>query len=182
MDSLTKSTLSRLRDQLRERGQRPSVVLPGGNLPPNAVEILHVTTEYGALCEAMYLMMAADGRVLMVEREVLKGALRVISDDTIRGVHVEAMIDAATKRLAAEGLDARLGAIVEALHDDPIKSEVALVLAAAVAYADDEFAPEESDLLGKLAKALDIDDARANELLEGVERDISAAGRSPERG
>ena len=179
MEALSKSTLARLRDQLRERGQRPSVVLPGGNLPPSALELLHVTAEYGALCEAMYLMMAADGRVLTVEREVLKGALRVISDDAVRGVHIEAMIDAATKRVAAEGREARLKAVVESLEDDPVKAEVAFVLAAAVAYADEEFAPEESALLQQLATALEIDDARADELLRGVDSDLSEVGRLP---
>lgn len=181
MDWLEKSTLARLRDQLRERGQRPSVVLSGVKLPPSAVELLQVTAEYGALCEAMYLMMAADGRVLTVEREVLKGALRVLSDDGVRSMHVEAMIDAATKRMAAEGRDARLAAVVAALQDDPVKAEVALVLAAAVAFADDEFAPEERVVLDKLATGLDIDEARVKELVEGLARDLSDAGRKPRR-
>lgn len=182
MEWLEKSTLTRLRDKLRERGQRPSVVLPGGNLPPSAVELLQVTAEYGALCEAMYLMMAADGRVLGVEREVLKGALRMLSDDAVRGVHIEAMIDAAAKKMAATSRDERLAAVVKALQDDPVRAEVALVLAAAVAFADDNFAPEESALLDELAEGLDIEGARVDELIEGLERDLSEAGRQPRRG
>ena len=57
---LSNSTLARLRDQLRTRGQRPSIALvqgPGGGLSPEAAELLQTTAEYGPLCEAMYLMM-----------------------------------------------------------------------------------------------------------------------------
>jgi tellurite resistance protein len=172
MDSLTQSTLERLRDRLQERGQRPSVVLPTAQLPASTLELLHVTAEYGALCEAMYLMMAADGRVLTVEREVLKGALRELSDDAVRGVHIEAMIDAASKRLAHEGRDRRLDAVVESLQQDPVKAEVAIVLAAAIAFADGEFAPEENQLLRDLASRLGLTEARVQQLLSELEVDL----------
>lgn len=181
MDSLSQSTLERLRDRLQERGQRPSVVLPNTKLPASTLELLHVASGYGALCEAMYIMMAADGRVLTVEREVLKGALRELSDDTVRGVHIEAMIDAASKRLVVEGRELRLQAVVDSLQQDPVKAEVALVLAAAIAYADDDFAPEESDLLNELASRLGVPDARMSELLGELAIDLKRPGREPTR-
>jgi len=177
MEPLTQSTLARLRDRLQERGQRPSVLLPNANLPQSTLELLHVTAEYGALCEAMYLMMAADGRVLIVEREVLKGALRELSDDTVRGVHIEAMIDAASKRLVAEGRDARLAAVAESLQQDPIRAEVAIVLAAAIALADGEFAPEENDVLQELAAAMGVEQARVHELMSELDVDLKRIGR-----
>jgi len=157
------------------------VVLPGANLPESTLELLHVTAEYGALCEAMYLMMAADGRVLIVEREVLKGALRELSDDTVRGLHVEAMIDSASKRLATDGRDARLHAVVESLQQDPVKAEVAIVLAAAIAFADGDFAPEEDDMLQALADGLGVEEARVNELLGELELDLKRAARTSKR-
>lgn len=178
MDALTQATLARLKDRLRERGQRPSVVLPTGKLPESTLELLHVTAEYGALCEAMYLMMAADGRVLTVEREVLKGALRELSDDTVRGVHIEAMIDSAAKRLVADGREARLRAVVESIQQDPIKAEVAIVLAAAIAFADGDFAPEESEILQQLASGLGIGDERVRALLSELELDLKRVGRN----
>jgi hypothetical protein len=73
---LSNSTIARLRDQLRTRGQRPSVAIGDGKLTPDAAELLQVVAEYGPICEAMYLMMSADGKITSDEREVLKGALR----------------------------------------------------------------------------------------------------------
>jgi len=59
---LSSSTLVRLRDQLKTRGARPSVILAA---PPPGVSIIdhQIAEEYGPLCEAMYLMMSADGSV-----------------------------------------------------------------------------------------------------------------------
>ena len=83
---LSKATLEHLRDQLRKRGQRTSADL---------IEAMQIVEEYGAICEAMYLMMAADDRVVNAEREVLRGALDVLSSGTVRTMHMEAMLDAA---------------------------------------------------------------------------------------
>jgi len=171
---LSNSTVVRLRDQLRTRGQRPSVVLPS-NVAPDVAETLGALAEYGPLCEAMYLMMSADGHVTNDEREVLKGALRNLSDDALRSNHIEALLDEATKNVAAEGRDARLREVIGSLHEDPARAEVAFVLAAAIAFADDAIADEENELLNALADGLGIDEERANELLDAVEKDLSGA-------
>src|ERR1700694_3694709 len=105
---LSNSTLARLRDQLRQRGQRPSMVMNNpASLSPEAAELMSMTAEYGPLCEAMYLMMSADGHVTQDEREVLKGALRNLSGDEIRSVHIEAMLDAAARNVAETGRESR---------------------------------------------------------------------------
>ena len=168
---LSTPTLTRLRDQLQEHGQRPSVVLPNQNLSPDALEFIQVTTQYGTLCEAMYIMMAADGRVTQDERDVLKGALRSLSNDTVRGVHIEAMLDAAAKKLAAEGRDQRMKVIIAELSEDTTLSEVAFVLMAAIAFADNIIEDEENVVLNELAEGLGIDEQRANELLDQVEQE-----------
>jgi tellurite resistance protein len=171
---LSNSTLARLRDQLRTRGQRPSIALTGtANLPPDAVELMQSTAEYGPLCEAMYIMMSADGHVTNDEREVLKGALRNLSGDTVRGVHIEAMLDAASKNIAEHGREKRMREVIAALHDDPARAEVAFVLAAAIAFADNAIADEENETLNLFAEGLAIDESRANELLDAVEKDLS---------
>ena len=173
---LSNSTLARLRDQLQARGQRPSIVATegGGDVTPEAAELLNIVAEYGPLCEAMYLMMSADGTVGNEEREVLKGALRNLSGDTIRGTQIEAMLDSATKRVANEGREPRMKAVVESLHADGARAEVAFVLAAAIAFADNAIADEENDTLNALAEGLGIDEARANELLDDVEKDLGS--------
>src|SRR3954452_13523186 len=137
---LSNSTVARLRDQLQARGQRPSIVAPEGNMPPETVEMLNIVAEYGPLCEAMYLMMSADGKIGNEEREVLKGALRNLSGDTIRTAHMEVMLDSAGKNVADQGRTARMQEVVISLHEDRARAEVAFVLAAAIAFADNAIA------------------------------------------
>lgn len=143
---------------------------------PNVIEAIHVVEEYGALCEAMFLMMAADRRVLNVEREVLRGALDVLSDGRVRTAHMEAMLDAAAKRLAEEGFEKRLSKVIEALRDDPVRAELTLVLAAAIAAADGKIVPEEHELFDDLARGLELDASRASSILTELTRGDSAAG------
>lgn len=174
MNFLSDSTLTRLRDRLREHGQRPSIVANPGSVTPEALAIAQFTADFGALCEAMYLMMSADGKVTNDEREVLKGALRTLTFDEIRGFHVEAMLDAASRRIAEQGREARLEAVVEELREDPMRAETAFLLAAAVAFADNVIDDGENDLLNQLAEGLGIDEDRANALLDEAESDLTA--------
>jgi len=175
MEFLSTATLARLRDQLRERGQRPSMVMKNpGAMTPEALELVQFTADFGPLCEAMYLMMSADGHVSNDEREVLKGALRNLTYDEIRTHHIEAMLDAAARHIAEEGREKRLEEVMSELREDAARAEVALVLAAAVAFADDEIADEENEMLNQLAEGLGIPPDRANELLDLAEADLSS--------
>ncbi len=174
---LSNSTLQRLRDQLRERGQRPSIAV-GGGVSAEVAEGLAISAEYGALTEAMYLMMSADGHVTDDEREVLRGALRALSTETIRGVHIEALLDAAAKQVAAQGREARLADVIAQLGTDPARAEVAFVLAAAIAFADNAIADQENETLNALAEGLGIDETKATALLDGVEADLAASNRT----
>ena len=170
---LSTSTIARLRDQLRTRGQRPSVAIGDAPLTPDEAELATIAAEYGPICEAMYLMMSADGKVTADEREVLKGALRNLSGDTIRGAHIEKLLERATKNEEAEGREARLKDVIGHLHEDPARAEVAFVLAAAIAFADNAIADEENETLNLFAEGLGIDESRANELLDTVEADLA---------
>jgi tellurite resistance protein len=173
MNWLSNSTLVRLRDQLRSRGQRPSIVM---SRPANAeaAALAQAVADFGALCEAMYLMMSADGHVTNDEREVLKGALRNLSFDEVRGIHIEAMLDEAARHVAEQGREKRLQSVVAELAEDPMRAEIAFVLAAAVSFADNVIADEENDLLSELAEGLGIDEERANALLDQAEADMQA--------
>jgi len=171
---LSSSTIARLRDQLRARGERPSLVLSdAANLSPDAADLLAATMEYGPLCEAMYLMMSADGKISSEERSVLKGALRSISNESLASTYIEAMVDAAAKNVALSGREKRLADVAAQLQDDPQRGEVAFVLAAAVAFADGAIADEENETLSDLAEKLGIDDARVEALLDAVETDVA---------
>ncbi len=131
-----------------------------------------MVAEYGPICEAMYLMMSADGTISREERDVLAGALRNLSGDAVRAPHIDALLEHASKNVAEQGRDARLRDVVAQLSGDPARAEVAFVLAAAIAFADSAIADEENETLNMFAEGLGIDDARAEELLDSVEADL----------
>lgn len=172
MIQLTRATLENLRDQLRARGQRPSVVMTGPRTSAELIEAMHLVEQWGPVCEAMYLVMAADLRVVNAEREVLRGALAVLSNDRVRTVHMEAMLDAAARKIAEDGVEARLEHVIEVLREDAARAELTAVLAAAVAAADNAIVPEEQALLDKLFKGLGIEAKRAEELMQGLATDL----------
>jgi tellurite resistance protein len=166
--------IGRLRDRLRARGQRIAVTLRDvSNLSPDAAELLAASVEYGPLCEAMYLMMSADGKITQDEREVLKGAIRTLSDDAVLSVHIEAMLDAAARNVAEHGREGRLREVASQIQADSARAEVAFILAAAIAFADGAIADEENETLSRLAEGLGIDEARVDELLDSVEADLA---------
>lgn len=131
-----------------------------------------IAAEYGPLCEAMYLMMSADGDVSTEEREVLRGALKNLSGDVLDGDLVESMLQVSIGKEKSEGRKARLADVVATLAKDPARAEVAFVLAAAIAFADNTIADEENETLDALAEGLGIDESRADTLLDAVEKDL----------
>lgn len=169
---LSTSTLSRLRDQLRERGAAPSVVFPPGSTP-ESIETATIAAEYGPLCEAMFLMMSADNDVSDAEREVLKGALRNLSGDTLRTKHIDSLLTDASARIGVDGREKRMKAVVDELKGDTARAEVAFVLAAAIAFADNAIADEENETLNDFAEGLGISEDRAEALLDSVDQDLA---------
>src|SRR5262245_16737827 len=133
MFELTRSKLEPFRDQLRARGQRPSIILPMSANAAELADAVALVESWGTFCEAMYLMMIADRRVLNVEREVLRGALSLLSGDSVRTRHMEAMLDAAMKRVAEEGEEKRLQKVMDVLRNDRTRAEMAVVVGAAIA-------------------------------------------------
>jgi tellurite resistance protein len=165
MLTLTREKLDPLRDALGRRGARLSMVAPAAATSQELVDALRLVEEWGAFVEAMYLMMAVDRRVMNVERDVLRGALLLLSDERVRTRHMEAMLDAAMRRVMAEGPEKRLAAVIESLKGDPARAESAVVVAAAIAAADLRVVPEEHVLLSELARGMGIDEARTEKLL-----------------
>ena len=170
---LSNSTLARLRDQLLESGRRPSAVATSAA----EAEGQRLHADYAPLCEAMYLMMAADGEVSGDEREVLRGALRNLSSSALRSADIDALLALAAGNVAAEGRAARLDAVAAELAEDRGRAEVAFVLAAAIAFADNAIADNENETLSSLAEALGIDEERAEALLDQVEQDLASEPR-----
>jgi uncharacterized membrane protein YebE (DUF533 family) len=157
---LSPEKLRKLSARLQDRGAPASMVRPPSG---NDIETEMLLAEYGPLCEVMSLAMSADGKLEQAESDVIRGALREL-DDRIRTSHFGMMLKSAEERLATEGVQARLRALARDFGPDPVRGEVGYVLASAVAYADDEMSMEENMFLNDLAEALDIDDARSEEL------------------
>jgi tellurite resistance protein len=166
MLNIDNETIAKLRDRLKERGERPSLfatdlaALGQSDVPADII------LRFDALAEAMFLMAMADGTIDATEEDTLRGALRELSEGTVRSAHIASMLDKAKQRLATEGAEKRLAAVAEALRADRGTAEAAFVLAAAIAFADDEIADAENDLLNELAEALDIDGDQAEALLD----------------
>jgi uncharacterized tellurite resistance protein B-like protein len=171
---LSNSTLARLRDQLLATGRRASIAVDSAH----AMDTERMNAEYAPLCEAMYLMMSADGDVSSDEREVLRGALRNLSADVLRTADIDALLDGAAGRVTGEGRDVRMRAVAAELSEDRARAEVAFVLAAAIAFADSAIANGENETLDALAELLGIDEARAESLLDDVERDLASEGKA----
>lgn len=145
--------------------------------PQDGTDFSHLSLldqEIGPLCEAMLLMMEADGEVAQSEWEVLRGAVRNLSHDGVRTADIEAVLDLARDRLASQGREARIEAVAESLRADDARAEVAFVLASAIAFADNMIADQENDVLNDLADKLGIDEDRANALLDQLEADMRA--------
>ena len=171
MIQLQPKTLQRIRDHLLDVGQPPSVhfMRVAADDDPFAGDP-DGKARFEAMFEAMYLMVVVDGEVADSEREVLRGAVRGLTDGSVRTHHIQKLFEKCDE-LVKQGIDKRIAAIAPTLKEDPALSEAAFSLASAIAFADSEIKDEENDLINELAGALDIDGDRAEELLNQLEAD-----------
>lgn len=173
---LPTKTLVRLRDHLLDTGAPKSIAAPGpGSLEHPLEGDDEAKAFFDAVAEAMFLMIAADGTIAESERLVMRGALRELTGGMMRSAAIEAMIDRFTEALQKQGQENRLNEICTLLRERPEAAEAAFVLTAAAAFADDEIADAENEILNSLAEKLYIDGDRAEVLLDELERD-SAEG------
>ena len=175
MLKLENQTVARLRDRLKEKGERPSLFATDLSALKQASVPADVLLRFDALCEVMFLMASADGKVSPEEEDILRGAIREISEGNVRSQHIRSMMEGAQGRLAKEGLEARIKAVAGKLHDDDASADAAFVLAAAVAFADDQIADEENEVLNQLAEALGMDAEHAEHLLDELQAESEAA-------
>lgn len=138
---------------------------------PSVIEAVSIVEEYGALTEAMFLVMAVERRMLNVQRQLLRGALDVLSNGRVRTAHMEAMLDAASRRLAEDGWEKRCQRVLESLRRDAIHGESTLVLAAAVAAAERKITARERSVLERFARELGVAETRLDEVLHELTED-----------
>ncbi len=171
MIELRPKTLQRIRDQLLDLGAPPSThFMRAADADDPFSGDDDARARFEALFEAMYLMVVADGTVADVEREVLRGAVRGLTDNAVRTKHIEKLMGECDARVK-EGVKARLAAIAPVLKEDEALIDAAFSLAAAIAFADDEIQDQENDLINDLADVLGLGAERAEDLLMALEKD-----------
>jgi tellurite resistance protein len=169
-------TITRLRDALLASGRRPSIVLSPAYETLTREGLLTqeetlALTRVDPLAETMFLMMSADGKIADAEKDVIRGAVRGLSDNLLRSGTINVMLENYAKKLADEGRDERLRQIADEIAEEPTEAEGAFALAAAVALADDEIADEENELINQLAEWFGITEERAGQILDQLEED-----------
>lgn len=167
------AAIQALRERLIESGGAPSIVLTGPEAIRQEGHPLAGDEEavalFDATFEAMFIMLCADGVAGDDEKEVLRGAMRELTAGVARSKQIEQMAVDAARRIQDQGIEARLKAVSEVLKQSTVGAEAAFVLAAVMAFADEEVAEEENDMLNDFADLLGLSEERSNELLDALE-------------
>ncbi|MBW2453713.1 MAG: TerB family tellurite resistance protein [Deltaproteobacteria bacterium] len=174
MLKINTDAIGSLRERMLEKGGAPSIILSGPDAAKQQGHPLAGDPEamalFDATFEGMFLMLASDGVVNKEELEVLRGAVRELTAGVMRTAQIEELAGDCAERLQKEGEQACLERIAAVLKKDETATEAAFVLAAVVAFADEEVTDEEDETLNQLADLLELSGERANELLDQLER------------
>ena len=115
--------------------------------------------------EAMYLVIGADAEVGPRERDVLRGALRTLTDNLLSSAALDRMLAEFQEARASEGLEPRLDAVASALYGDRTDAELALELAIAAASVDGRLDAREQMVAQTLGERLGIAPAHVDRLM-----------------
>jgi tellurite resistance protein len=166
--------IERLRTTLLRRGMRTSRPPPPAAARPWKPEELELARRVRPFAEAMYLVVGADAEIGGRERDVLRGALRTLTDNQLSSSVLDTMLEEFEAARAVEGTDARLDAVASALYWDATDAELAVKLAIAGAEVDGRLDAREQAVVHALATRLGISDRHLDELLEGDAYSASA--------
>jgi hypothetical protein len=166
---MTSKRIERLRDKLLARG-RPTLSPPEAVVTP--VSCLRSNPELAALAErvrpfaeVMYLVLAADAKIGERERDVLRGALRALTEDALSSAALDEMLEQFERKRARDGWELRLDELASQLYSDRADARLALGLATAAADTDEGIGPEERAVIVALAERLRVSQAELTALL-----------------
>jgi hypothetical protein len=162
--------IERLRDKLLDRGAKPSQYPP----PMLGPETLALTERVRPFAEAMYLVLSADGQISDRERDLMRGALRTLTEGLLSSAVLERMIADFARARASEGLEVRLDRVASELYGDRADARLALGLSMAAAEAENGVGEEERAVLTALGERLGVTRLELAELLQD-EEDAPAA-------
>jgi uncharacterized tellurite resistance protein B-like protein len=116
---------------------------------------------------------AADHESNAPERDLLRGAIRALTDGALRSRALDALLARFQAGLEVQGRDARLAQVTGQLAADREDAEAAFTLAAVMVIADDARNEAEDALLTETRDLLGISAKRAATLLGEVRRSAS---------
>jgi hypothetical protein len=166
--------IERLRTTLLRRGMIVSRPPPPASPRPWKPEQLELARRVRPFAEAMYLVIGAGADIGERERDVLRGALRTLTDGVLSSSVLEKMLEEFETARAGEGTEARLDAVASALYWDATDAELAVKLAIAGAEVDGRLDAREQSVVHALATRVGISDKHLEELLEGEMYSASA--------
>jgi tellurite resistance protein len=154
--------IERLRDKLLERG-RPSLSPPPSDA--QTPELLALAERVRPFAEVMFLVLAADSTISAPERDVLRGALRSLTEGALSTGALDAMLEDFEKLRARQGLELRLDHVASQLYGDRADARLALGLATAAADSDQGVGSDERAVIVALAERLRVSDDELQALL-----------------
>ena len=122
-----------------------------------------------ALIEAMFLAATADAEIATEEARQFVATVEALTDRKLTAEDIERRVALLKALLREEGRQARLSAVAARIPPGKPR-ETALMLAAAITASDGEVRLEENDLLADLAEALGVEEGRAIELIQRVQK------------
>lgn len=159
--------IERLRDKLLARG-RPSLYPPPSDAATSTAEspeLLALAERVRPFAEVMFLVLAADSTISAPERDVLRGALRSLTEGALSTNALDAMLEEFEKLRERQGLEMRLDQLASQLYGDRADARLALGLATAAADSDQGVGAEERAVIIALAERLRIGPAELQALL-----------------
>ena len=120
-----------------------------------------------ALIEMMFLAASSDGEFSDVEREHFAKSVESLTDGSVGGDQLQALLSRAKQNLDSSDRPARLKAVKERLPEADAR-KVALGLAIQVTAADGIIRTSERELIMETAEALEIDRDEAADLVQSL--------------
>lgn len=160
-------TIRRLRDALIENGRLGSDVPDSGQANDDRQQT--AINRVAPFVETMYLVMIADGHEADTEKEVILGALSMLTHGFLDSTALDSIVEHSAKATENQGVEQRLqtiGAQISAQRQD---RETAFTLAAAVALADEQLDHREDSLIESIAEWYGVSTKRCNEILQQLE-------------
>lgn len=155
--------IERLRDKLLARGRPTLYPSPS---PSPSPELQALADRVRPFAEVMYLVLATDSRITDNERDVLRGALRSLTEDALSTSALDAMLTEFEQLRERQGVEVRLDYLASQLYADRADARLALGLATAAADSDEGVGTEERAVIAALAERLRVSDEELQALLK----------------